>query len=72
MEIKVEGAAAFRGVCNGDATSLEVFTSPTMRLFNGKLVVTLQASDIKGKAKLTVTDKTNTTIAPKSFEIEVR
>lgn len=72
MEVSVEGAAAFRGVCNGDATSLEVFTSPTMRLFNGKLVVTLQALDKKGKAKLTVTDKTNTKIAPKSFEIEVR
>ena len=28
----------FRGVCNGDATSTEVFTNPTMKAFHGQLV----------------------------------
>ncbi len=44
----VSGAGSFRGVCNGDATSLESFTEPHMHLFSGKLVVTLQASSTPG------------------------
>ena len=32
----------FRGICNGDATSLEVFTEPRMHLFHGELVVTVE------------------------------
>ena len=30
---------SFRGVCNGDPTSLEVFVKPTMKTFRGELVV---------------------------------
>lgn len=57
LEFKVTGAATFNSVCNGDATSLEVFTSPTMKLFHGQLVVVVQASAAPGKATLTVRDK---------------
>lgn len=57
LEFKVTGAATFNSVCNGDATSLEVFTEPTMKLFHGQLVVVVQASSALGKATLTVKDK---------------
>lgn len=57
LEFKVTGAATFNSVCNGDATSLEVFTKPTMKLFHGQLVVVVQASTAPGKATLTVRDK---------------
>ena len=39
LSFNVSGAGIFKGVCNGDATSLEPFTKPTMKLFSGKLVV---------------------------------
>lgn len=57
LEFKVTGAASFNSVCNGDATSVEVFTEPTMKLFHGQLVVVVQASAAPGKATLTVRDK---------------
>ena len=57
LEFKVTGAATFNSVCNGDATSLEAFTEPTMKLFHGQLVVVVQASAAPGKATLTVRDK---------------
>ena len=57
LEFKVTGAATFNSVCNGDATSLEVFTEPKMKLFHGQLVVVVQASAAPGKATLTVRDK---------------
>ena len=56
LTFKVEGAGRFRAVCNGDATSLEPFTEPTMRLFNGQLVVIVQASSEPGTVTLKVTD----------------
>jgi len=56
LNFEVSGAATFRAVCNGDATSLEPFTEPTMKLFNGQLVVVLQAARQPGKAVLTVSD----------------
>lgn len=57
LSFEVGGAGTFRGVCNGDATSLEPFTNPQMRLFNGKLVVTLQSSMQPGMITLLVKDK---------------
>ena len=39
--VRVSGGK-FKGMCNGDATSLEVFTKPRMRLFHGELVVTAE------------------------------
>ena len=56
LTFEVEGAGTFRAVCNGDATSLEPFTKPTMRLFNGQLVVIVQAGIEKGTVTLKVSD----------------
>ena len=54
IEVKVDGAAQFKGMCNGDATSFEVFTRPTMKLFHGMLVVGIQSNGQKGPATITV------------------
>ena len=56
LEFSVKGAATYKAACNGDATSLEPFTQPTMKLFHGQLVVVVQASDKAGNATLTVRD----------------
>ena len=57
LTFSVQGAGTFRAACNGDATSLEPFTQPSMRLFSGQLVVILQAADHEGTVTLTVTDR---------------
>ena len=54
LTFTVEGEGAFKCVCNGDATSLEQFTKPTMKLFNGQLVVTLQSTATPGNVTLKV------------------
>jgi beta-galactosidase len=41
LKFKVTGNGSFKVACNGDATSLELFHLPTMKLFGGKLVVTV-------------------------------
>ena len=56
LRFEVSGAGTFRGVCNGDAPSLEPFTEPTMKLFSGQLVVVVQAAKQKGKLRLRVSD----------------
>ncbi|MDE6012679.1 MAG: DUF4982 domain-containing protein [Prevotella sp.] len=56
FEFEVTGAGTFKAVCNGDATSLEVFTKPTMKLFAGQLVVVVQAGKTPGKMTLKVSD----------------
>ena len=56
LTFEVSGAGTFRAVCNGDATSLEPFTQPTMKLFNGQLVVVVQAARQKGDLVLKVND----------------
>ena len=43
LNFKVYGEGKFRAVCNGDATTLELFHHPTMKAFSGKLVVTVQS-----------------------------
>jgi beta-galactosidase len=48
LTFEIKGQGKFRGVCNGDATSLEVFTEPKMKLFAGQLVVVVQAGNEKG------------------------
>ena len=55
LTFTVSGAGKFRAVCNGDATSLEPFTKPTMKLFGGKLVVVVEAGQDAGDITLTVT-----------------
>jgi len=51
LKFTVSGAGEFKAACNGDATSLEPFTQPTMQLFNGELVVVVEA---KGEGKIRV------------------
>lgn len=57
LSFKVKGEGHFRAVCNGDATSLELFHLPTMKLFSGKLVVLVQSSHKIGDIELTVEGK---------------
>ena len=57
LQFEVNGQGTFRAVCNGDATSLEPFTEPTMKLFAGQLVVVVQAGTQKGQLTLTIKDK---------------
>jgi beta-galactosidase len=52
----VSGDATFRGACNGDATSLEQFTQPRMRLFHGKLVAVVNRKP--GSSSFTLTCQT--------------
>jgi len=54
LSFEVKGAGSFRAVCNGDATSLELFHKPEMKAFSGKLVVLVQSSALPGKIELTV------------------
>ena len=54
LTFDVSGAGTFRAVCNGDATSLEPFTQPAMRLFHGQLVAVVQAGKQPGTLTLTV------------------
>ena len=56
LTFTVKGAGTFRAVCNGDATSLESFTQPAMKLFSGQLVAIVQAGKKSGNLTLTVND----------------
>ena len=69
LTFEVTGAGSFEAVCNGDATSLESFKKPTMKLFNGQLVVIVRGARQSGIATLKVTDK-NRKIS-KSLQITV-
>ena len=57
LKFKVEGEGTYRAACNGDATSLELFHLPTMKLFSGKLVVLVQSTEDTGVIKLSVSGK---------------
>lgn len=54
LNFKVAGNGKYRAACNGDATSLELFHQPSMKVFNGKLVVLVQSSNLAGNIQLTV------------------
>jgi beta-galactosidase len=54
---EVKGEGSFRAACNGDATSLEMFHLPTMKLFSGKLVVLVQSGTKNGEIELSVKGK---------------
>ena len=56
LTFEVKGAGIFKAACNGDATSLDSFTQPHMRLFSGKLVIVVQSKAQKGDIILTVKD----------------
>ncbi len=57
LQFKVSGAGNYRAACNGDATSLEMFHLPTMKLFSGKLVVLVQSTENSGEINLQVEGK---------------
>ena len=57
LNFEVSGAGKYKAVCNGDATSLELFHLPTMKTFSGKLVVTVQSLKEVGKLQLEVKGK---------------
>ncbi|WP_392419736.1 DUF4982 domain-containing protein [Capnocytophaga canis] len=49
VQFKVSGQGSYRAAANGDATSLEQFHLPKMKLFNGKLVAIVQSSEKAGE-----------------------
>jgi beta-galactosidase len=57
LTLEVKGAGSFKAVCNGDATSLESFVKPTMKLFSGKLVVIVESDKQGGAIELKVKSK---------------
>ncbi|SEN21782.1 beta-galactosidase [bacterium A37T11] len=57
LAFEVSGAASFRAAANGDPTSLEMFHLPHMKVFNGQLVVILQAGRKQGDAELKISGK---------------
>jgi len=57
LTFSVTGEATFEAVCNGDATSLESFKQPKMKLFNGELVVILRPTMKAGNVTLTVKEQ---------------
>ena len=57
LKFKVKGKGTYKVACNGDATSLEMFHLPTMKLFSGQLVVTVQSLKEAGDMELIVSGK---------------
>jgi beta-galactosidase len=57
LKFKVSGAGEYRAACNGDATSLEMFHQPHMKLFNGKLVILVKSTEKAGDIKVNVSGK---------------
>ena len=55
LTFEVSGNGRFEAVCNGDATSLEPFTQPTMKLFSGKLVLIVRGTTEPGNIQVKVT-----------------
>lgn len=56
LTFSVTGNGVFQAVCNGDATSLESFTEPAMKLFHGQLVVIVRSTEQAGTMTLKVSD----------------
>ena len=71
LTFSVSGAARFEAACNGDATSLQSFKQPEMRLFSGELVVVLRTTQQAGTATLTVKDKRGK-LKPATITVETR
>lgn len=57
LTFEVTGNGSFQAACNGDATSLEPFTQPQMKLFSGKVVAVVRSTNEAGTLTLKVTDK---------------
>ena len=52
ITVQVTGAGLFKGICNGDATSTEVFTRPTMHAFHGELSVGIITTETSGDIRV--------------------
>jgi beta-galactosidase len=48
IRFQITGAGSIKGVCNGDATNTQILTGSEMKLFNGRCVVVVQSSQVKG------------------------
>lgn len=57
LQFSVSGAGRFKVAANGDASSLELFHIPQMRVFKGMLVATVQSSEKAGALTLKVSGK---------------
>ena len=57
VEFTVKGAGTYRAAANGDATCTDPFHLPKMHLFNGKLVVIVQATEKAGEITLKANSK---------------
>jgi len=57
VKVKVSGAGQFKGICNGDATSTEVFVKPQMHLFKGQLMVGIITAKQAGDIHVTISAK---------------
>lgn len=55
LRIEVSGAGRYVAACNGDATSLQPFTRPEMRLFNGQAVIVVRATGEEGDIRVRAT-----------------
>ena len=71
LTFEVTGAGSFEAVCNGDATSLESFKQPRMKLFNGELVVVLRTGRQPGNIRLTIKDSKGK-LKAKTLEINTK
>jgi beta-galactosidase len=69
LTFEVSGAGSFEAVCNGDATSLESFKAPTMKLFNGKLVIVARSAKNPGILTLKVSDATRHLSATTTIQV---
>lgn len=49
---EVEGAGKIKALCNGDATCHTPFSSTSMNMFSGKMIVVIEPGDEKGRIKL--------------------
>lgn len=56
LVFEVTGNGTYQAACNGDATSVETFTDPKMKLFAGQVVVLVKSAKIPGTVTLKVTN----------------
>ena len=57
ISYQVRGAGIYRAGANGDATSLELFHKPQMKVFNGMMTAVVQTTEKAGQITLTAKGK---------------
>ena len=70
LTVEVTGAGSFAAACHGDATPLQPFKQPEMKLFSGKAVVIVRSNGKRGPINLTVTNRQRN--ITKTITIEAR